>query len=129
MFRWPLTTTGINSLYGERIDPIDGKRRFHAGIDIAASYGALVSAAAPGVVQHADWTHGHGRQVVIEHNGGFRTIYSHLAQVLVLPGSVVQAGTVIGQVGNSGRSTGAHLHFAVTHWNNPIDPLEVLAEP
>lgn len=128
VFYWPLSTTGINSLYGERIDPIDGRRRFHGGIDIEGHYGALVSAAAPGVVVHADWAHGHGRQVIIEHAAGFRTVYSHLAQVLVLPGTVVHTGDVIGQVGNSGRSTGAHLHFEVMRWNSLLDPLDVLAE-
>ena len=127
-FQWPLASTGINSLFGERLDPIDGKRHFHGGVDLEAHYGALVTASAPGIVIHADWAHGHGRQVVIEHAGGFRTVYSHLAQILVQPGVPVRAGDVIGQAGNSGRSTGAHLHFEVSRWGDPLDPLDVLGQ-
>jgi murein DD-endopeptidase MepM/ murein hydrolase activator NlpD len=73
--RWPLPATGINSLYGNRIDPVDARIRHHNGVDLDAAYGAVVMAAAPGVVVWAGWNAGHGRQVVIEHPGGYRTGY------------------------------------------------------
>lgn len=127
-FAWPLAAGGINSLFGRRPDPFDGAPRFHSGIDLDAPYGMVVGAAAPGVVVHADWALGHGRQVVIAHAGGFRTVYSHLAQVLVFPGAVVRTGDAIGRVGTSGRSTGPHLHFELSRWEQPLDPLDLLDE-
>ncbi len=124
--KWPISATGINSLFGNREDPFDGSRRFHYGVDLAGTYGELVRACAEGVVVHAGWHSGHGRQVVIEHAGGFRTSYSHLSQVLVFEGDTVAGGQLIGRLGNSGRSTGPHLHFEVSRWGQPIDPVDVL---
>lgn len=127
-FAWPLAASGINSLFGQRSDPFDGKPRFHAGIDLDAPYGMVVGAAASGVVLHAGWTLGHGRQVVIAHAGGFRTVYSHLAQVLVFAGAMVRTGDAVGRVGSSGRSTGPHLHFELSRWERPLDPLDLLGD-
>lgn len=128
-FQWPMIVTTITSLFGNRIDPIDGKHRFHSGIDIDGKYGTLIRAAASGTIVFTGWDHGHGRKVVIKHAAGFSTSYSHLAQTIALPGTHVKAGEVIGQLGNSGRSTGSHLHFEVRRWNVLLDPLDVLASP
>lgn len=124
--RWPVPPVGVNSLFGERLDPVDGKPRFHAGVDLEAPYGSLVVAAAPGVVTSAGWARGHGRQVMVEHGGGLRTVYSHLAQIYAIPGTFVRAGDPLGQVGNSGRSTGPHLHFEVRRSGEALDPMGAL---
>jgi len=126
ILQWPLSATGINSLYGKRVDPLDATTRHHNGVDLDAAYGAVVSASAQGVVVWAGWNAGHGRQVVIEHPGGYRTAYSHLAQILTYVGDEVAASDPIGLVGNSGRSTGPHLHFEVSRDEVLVDPLEVL---
>lgn len=124
--QWPLPATGVTSLFGDRDDPFNGTRRFHYGVDLEASYGAVVRAAAAGRVVQAGFNAGHGRQVVLSHAGGFQTGYSHLAQVLAYEGTWVEAGAPIGFVGTSGRSTGPHLHLEVTRWGIHVDPLEVL---
>jgi murein DD-endopeptidase MepM/ murein hydrolase activator NlpD len=129
VLRWPLPATGINSLFGNRRDPLDGSIRRHAGVDLEADYGAVVSAAGDGFVVWAGWTSGHGRMVIIEHAAGYQTLYSHLSQVLALPNTPVVAGQAIGLVGNSGRSTGPHLHLEVRHDGVALDPLDLLGVP
>jgi murein DD-endopeptidase MepM/ murein hydrolase activator NlpD len=124
--RWPLPATGVNSLFGTRVDPVDGKQRFHAGIDLESDYGAVVQAAADGYVAEAGWHAGHGRRVVIEHAGAFATTYSHLSQVLAIEGTWVRAGQALGRVGNSGRSTGPHLHLELSRYGQVLDPLDYL---
>ena len=129
LLQWPLPATGVTSLFGWRRDPFDGHQRQHNGVDLEAEYGAVVAAAADGVVIWAGWNAGHGRQVVINHAGGYQTGYSHLSQILVPIGAAVQSGQPIGRVGNSGRSTGAHLHFEVTRFGRYLDPLDNLGVP
>ncbi len=126
LLRWPLPATGINSLYGKRRDPVNGSTRTHNGVDLEADYGAIVNCAAAGLVIYAGWNHGHGRMVVVEHAGGYVTSYSHLAQILAQPNSTIDVGRPVGMVGNSGRSTGPHLHFEVSRHGQRIDPLDVL---
>jgi murein DD-endopeptidase MepM/ murein hydrolase activator NlpD len=128
-FGWPLPRAGINSLFGYRVDPMDGARRFHSGVDLEGAYGQVVAAAAAGRVVHAGWSLGHGRQVVLEHAGGFISSYSHLATVLVDVGARTYAGQPLGMLGNSGRSTGPHLHFEIRRNDQPLDPLDVLEVP
>lgn len=125
-FRWPLPATGVNSLFGNRKDPIDASSRFHFGVDLAADYGEIVESTAPGVVVYGGWNGGHGRTIVVDHEGGYRSVYSHLAQVLVYSGAWVEAGRAIGRVGNSGRSTGAHLHFELLLNGKHLDPLDLM---
>ena len=122
-FVWPLDPLGITSLFGPRLDPIHDKKRFHEGIDFDAPYGSFVVAAASGSVVFANWHKGHGRSVVIDHGNGLVTRYAHLSQIIALPKSSVSAGEKIGRVGNSGRSTGPHLHFEILQDNIPLDPL------
>ncbi len=124
--QWPLVTSAINSLFGKRRDPISRRVRFHRGIDLDGAYGAPVSAAAEGHIVEAGWYKGHGRRVVIEHAGGYVSTYSHLSRIVAVPKTRVQPGEHIGLVGNSGHSTGPHLHFEILKHGVHIDPLLVL---
>ena len=129
VLRWPLPATGVNSLFGWRRDPFDGKERRHNGVDLEAAYGAVVTAPADALVAWTGWNAGHGRQVVLSHAGGYQTSFSHLSQVLAVDGAQVRAGEPIGRVGNSGRSTGTHLHLEVMRYGVYLDPLDVLGVP
>jgi murein DD-endopeptidase MepM/ murein hydrolase activator NlpD len=125
MFRSPLGGR-YSSFFGMRTDPINGKARFHQGVDIASPHGTIVGSASGGVVTAAGWMGGYGKAVMIEHKNGFRTLYGHLSVVGVSPGKRVKAGQYIGRVGSTGWSTGPHLHF--TLWKNGvyINPMKVL---
>lgn len=113
MFPLPIPAT-ITSLFGWRIHPITGDRRFHAGTDFGAEMGTPVVAAYSGSVAIADLMGGYGLAVVLDHQkSGQQTLYAHLSEILVQPGQVVEQGTIIGLVGNTGNSTGPHLHFEV----------------
>jgi murein DD-endopeptidase MepM/ murein hydrolase activator NlpD len=102
----------ITSLFGWRIHPISGTQKLHTGTDIGAAMGTPVMAAMGGRVILADDMGGYGLTVVIEHDNGMRqTLYGHMSQLFVRPGDILQQGTVIGRVGSTGASTGAHLHF------------------
>lgn len=101
----------ITSGVGMRIDPIDGKWRHHNGIDIAIPEGTPVSPAAPGIVVYSGLRSGYGFTVLVEHDNGLITLYGHNSRLLVINGQQIDAETVIALSGNTGRSTGPHLHF------------------
>ncbi|MEZ4270029.1 MAG: M23 family metallopeptidase [Myxococcota bacterium] len=124
--RWPLPATGITSLFGPRRHPVYNTSRFHYGVDLEAPYGSPVGAIYSGYVVFAGWQGGHGRTVVIEHTLGFESRYSHLSQIIVSTGMRVAMGEAVGLVGNSGLSTGPHLHLELTRWNAHVDPLDYL---
>jgi murein DD-endopeptidase MepM/ murein hydrolase activator NlpD len=105
----------ITSLFGWRVHPISGDRRFHAGTDLGAPMGTPILAAARGQVETANWLGGYGLTVIINHSSAQQTLYGHMSEVFVQPGQVVEPGTVIGRVGSTGNSTGPHLHFEVRH--------------
>jgi murein DD-endopeptidase MepM/ murein hydrolase activator NlpD len=129
MFIWPVEPTVVTSLFGRRLHPVAGTWKQHFGIDLAADEGQLVSAAAEGVVLRAGFNGAHGLQVEVQHNNGVVTRYSHLSQSLVEPGLTVKRGDVLGLAGNTGVTTGAHLHFEIWRQGNPCDPLEELGRP
>jgi murein DD-endopeptidase MepM/ murein hydrolase activator NlpD len=114
---FPLTIpSAITSLFGWRIHPITGDRRFHAGTDLGAPLGTPVVAAAFGQVLTADFLGGYGLTVVLQHEQGTdESLYAHLSEIFVQPGDQVEQGTVIGRVGSTGNSTGPHLHFEWRH--------------
>lgn len=116
---------GVTSPYGWRADPIHGQHRFHAGLDLRAAYGQDVHAATDGVVKFAGEQPGYGLVVVVSHDSGLETRYAHLSATEVAQGQPVRAGDLIARSGNSGRSTGAHLHFEVRHHGRPVDPGQV----
>ena len=106
-----------------RKDPFLHRAKFHKGLDLAAPEGMKVVAALPGTVISAGYDTGYGNNVLIQHSGGLQTRYGHLGSVNVKAGDVVDSTAVLGTVGNTGRSTGAHLHFEVTRMGKPVDPL------
>ncbi len=126
---WPIMGR-VTSSFGERVDPfgaeIDGE--FHRGIDIAAPSGTAIHAAGDGVVASAGWGTGYGREVVLSHGHGVTTLYAHMASIAVIPGETVSRGQVIGYVGVSGHSTGAHLHYEVRIHNTPVNPHRYMRE-
>jgi murein DD-endopeptidase MepM/ murein hydrolase activator NlpD len=100
--------------------------RMHEGIDIGASYGSPIRAAAPGTVIYCGWESGYGNLVVIDHGGNLATAYGHQSAIAVTCGQQVSQGQVIGYVGSTGHSTGPHLHFEVRVNGAPVDPLGYL---
>ncbi|MBU7583883.1 MAG: peptidoglycan DD-metalloendopeptidase family protein [Nostoc sp. TH1S01] len=115
-FSYPLSVPAtITSLFGWRIHPITGNRRFHAGTDLGAPMGTPILAAAKGQVDTAGWVGGYGLTVIITHNSAQQTLYGHMSEIFVQPGQEVEAGMVIGRVGSTGNSTGPHLHFEARH--------------
>ena len=117
------TSGVITSPFGWRIHPITGASRFHSGIDIADDYYTPVVASAPGVVTHAGWIDGYGNAVIIEHEGGWSTLYGHFAEIQVMAGQTVSTGHLIGGQGSTGNSTGPHCHFEIRDPSGtPVDP-------
>ncbi len=122
---WPVEGP-VTGSFGERIDPFNGEGAFHSGIDIGAIFGQPIIAPAAGTVEFADLMGGYGRAVVIDHGRGITTRFGHLKSFAVFPGQHVQRGDVIGYVGDSGRSTGPHLHYEVRINNVPVNPHKYL---
>ena len=116
---WPVSGP-VTSPFGYRWG------RLHAGIDIGVGYGTPIHAAASGTVVLAGWTGGYGNYTCIDHGGGMATCYGHQSSYAVSGGAQVSQGQVIGYVGNTGHSFGAHLHFEVRINGNPVDPLGYL---
>jgi murein DD-endopeptidase MepM/ murein hydrolase activator NlpD len=111
-FIYPLATPApMTSAFGWRIHPITGNRRFHSGQDLGAPTGTPIVAVAKGRVVVANWHGGYGKTVIIEHDGRLQTLYGHMSEIFVQEGQEIAQGTVIGQVGSTGNSTGPHLHF------------------
>lgn len=109
---WPIMGW-VTSEFGYRISPFTGNREFHRGIDIAAKMGEDIMAPANGVVIKKSLEPGMGNMVKIDHGNGIVTCYGHLAKTMVKRGQRIKRGDVIGQLGNSGRSTGPHLHYGI----------------
>jgi len=116
-FMFPLSIpTEITSIFGWRIHPISGDQRFHSGTDLGAPEGTPVLAAVSGQVVTADLLGGYGLTVILQHEKGTQeSLYAHMSQIFVKPGDKVEQGNVIGRVGNTGNSTGPHLHFEWRH--------------
>ena len=121
---WPTERRRITDKFGYRT--LWGKLEFHKGIDIQVWYGTEVFATKDGVVTKAGWQPGYGWTVELEHEMGFSTIYGHNSQLLVSEGDKINAGDVVALSGNSGRSTGPHLHYEIRLNDTPVDPLKYL---
>ncbi|MDR2663201.1 MAG: M23 family metallopeptidase [Treponema sp.] len=125
LFIYPLNGR-MSSPFGWRRDPFTGTRSYHAGLDLSARMGTPVKAAADGKVSATGTNAVYGNFIILSHSGDYQTMYAHLSKILVRGGAYINQGTVIGRVGNTGRSTGPHLHFAVYKNKRAINPLEVL---
>jgi len=122
LFRFPLPKAVLTSGFGERISPITDRVSFHPGVDLAAPYGTDVYAARDGVVVYSGYGSELGQHVIIEHSGGWSTVYGHLSVRLVQLNEQVYSGMIIGRVGSTGESTGPHLHFEVRIHGEAQDP-------
>lgn len=122
---WP-TKGWLTSYFGKRISPLSGNRVMHEGLDIAANTGTPVYATADGVVARVSYSVSYGKAVVIDHGYGYRTLYGHNSKILVNTGDRVRRGDRIALVGNTGRSTGPHLHYELRLDGVPIDPRKTL---
>lgn len=121
-FITPLGETRKTSGFGIRRDPFTRDFKFHGGIDLACRPGTRVFAARTGVVTYTGYKGGYGRTVEISHSHGYYSIYGHLSRITVRKGATVSTNTVIGLSGNTGRSTGPHLHFEVRRNSRPVNP-------
>jgi len=122
---WPVVGW-VTSEYGYRASPFTGKREFHRGLDIATKMGEDVVAPADGIISQTRKVSDMGNMIRIDHGNGISTCYGHLSKIVVKSGKRVARGEVIGQVGNSGRSTGSHLHYGVRVNGVYVDPRKYL---
>lgn len=127
---WPIAMEGtyITSGYGNRLHPIQGVYKNHAGIDISGSNvnGAPVVAAADGVVTYAGWIGGYGNCIIINHGSGIVSLYGHGSETVVTVGQVVKQGDIVMKVGSTGNSTGPHVHFEIRKNGEVVDPIPYL---
>lgn len=123
---WTPVTGWVTSFYGYREHPITGEEDFHTGVDIAAAEGTAIQAVLPGTVVEAGWSEVYGNRIVLEHEGGLRTIYCHCSRLLAQEGTVVAQGDRIALVGSTGWSTGPHLHLEAEVDGQREDPLPAL---
>jgi murein DD-endopeptidase MepM/ murein hydrolase activator NlpD len=122
----PVETYTFMSGFGPRSDPFTGRPAMHNGVDLGSKYGSPIRATAPGIVTYAGWRSNYGRIVEIDHGRGIITRYGHMNRVDVKKGQKVGLRTVLGTVGTSGRSTGAHVHYEVLVKGTPQDPMKFL---
>lgn len=108
--------------YGWRVDPVYHIRRFHEGMDFTAPVGTDIFATGNGIVTYAGWRQGYGETIEIDHGFNYATRYAHCSKLMVRVGQKVKRGDVIALVGNTGKSTGPHLHYEVHYLGRPIDP-------
>ncbi|MBR0239910.1 MAG: M23 family metallopeptidase [Bacteroidales bacterium] len=117
----------LSSPFGYRIDPINHKAKFHSGIDMAMHSGTDVYAPGDGIVEKTAYEiRGYGRSIIIDHGFGYKTRYAHLKSIDVVEGMKVRRGEKIGQSGNSGKSTGPHLHYEVLYRDKHVNPMNYL---
>lgn len=122
---WPIKGW-LTSYFGMRKSPYTGRPKMHDGLDIAANTGTPIHVTADGVVARVETSSGYGKTVVVDHGYGYRTLYAHNSKNLVKRGQRVSRGDKIAEVGNTGRSTGPHVHYEILLNGVPIDPRKTL---
>ncbi|HEY9268540.1 MAG TPA: M23 family metallopeptidase [Methylotenera sp.] len=122
----PVAAAFNSSSFGWRIDPFNGHKAFHEGLDFTAGTGTPIYAAAGGIVSTAEQTPDYGKLVKIDHGSGLETRYAHASKLFVRAGERVEKGQKIAEVGSTGRSTGPHLHYEIRLAGNPLDPRKYL---
>jgi murein DD-endopeptidase MepM/ murein hydrolase activator NlpD len=123
---YPLKKFRLSSPFGWRHDPITGVRRYHAAVDMAAATGTPVRSAMDGKVASIGYNSVYGNFIILTHDGGYQTLYAHLSAVSVKKDNRVVQGAKIGEVGNTGYSTGPHLHFAAYKNGRAVNPMDIL---
>ena len=126
LFVYPIRGAKLSSPFGWRDDPISGVRRHHAALDLSAPQGTPVTAAMDGKVLAVGFNATYGNYIILSHPGSYQTMYAHLHTTAVKKGDAVSQGAGIGSVGNTGYSTGPHLHFAIFKNSRPVNPLDFL---
>lgn len=126
--REPIANSYITSSFGARVDPIQGGRQFHKGIDFEADVGDPVLAVADGVVSFSGMRSGYGNVVELDHGNGYVTRYAHNSRLVRRVGELVRAGQEIAKAGSTGRSTGAHVHFEVWEHGRYVNPRKFLSQ-
>jgi murein DD-endopeptidase MepM/ murein hydrolase activator NlpD len=127
LIRTPISGARLSSSFGHRKHPVSGFNAMHKGVDFAAPRGTPIIAAGSGVIREAGWKGGFGRYIRIRHNVVYDTAYAHMSRIApnIHPGTRVKQGQIIGYVGSTGRSTGAHLHYEVMVNNRQVNPMTV----
>lgn len=114
----------VSDYFGWRRDPFTGYRKMHYGVDLAGPRGCSVFCAGAGTVTRAEYVRGYGNMVEIDHGYNYKTRYAHLDEISVEVGQQMKRGQVVGKLGNTGRSTGPHLHYEVRYNNRPVNPMD-----
>lgn len=122
---WPIKGW-LTSYFGIRKSPYTGRPKKHEGLDIAANTGTPINVTADGIVARVETSSGYGKSVVVDHGYGYRTLYAHNSKNLVKRGQKVSRGDKIAEVGNTGRSTGPHVHYEILLNGVPVDPRKTL---
>lgn len=122
----PVAAAYNSSSFGWRLDPFNGHKAFHEGLDFTAAAGTPIYAAAGGIVTVAEQTPDYGKIVKIDHGSGLETRYAHASLLLVKVGERIEKGQKVAEVGSTGRSTGPHLHYEIRLNGNPLDPRKYL---
>ena len=126
MFSLPTTVTRISSLFGYRVHPLTKVRTKHMGVDIPGSLNTPVYASRKGKVIFAGYSGGYGNLVIVRHDKGYTTYYGHLNRITTKIGDNVGVGVMIGRMGNTGNSTGSHLHFEVRKNGEALNPADFI---
>lgn len=122
---WP-TVGWVSSKFGYRISPFTGRRVFHEGLDIANRFGTPIRSTAKGIVLFSGEKNEYGNSLTIDHGFGYITRYSHCSELLVNAGDLVEKGQLVAKVGNSGKSTGPHLHYEIRINGLPVNPMRYI---
>ena len=127
LIRTPITGARLSSSFGQRKHPVSGFNAMHKGVDFAAPLGTPIIAAGSGVIRESGWKGSFGRYIRIKHNATYDTAYAHMKSIApqIRVGTYVRQGEVIGFVGSTGRSTGAHLHYEILFNNRQVNPMTV----
>lgn len=127
-YTFPLESRRITSGFGLRKDPFTGHDSHHTGLDIAAPLGAKVSAITGGIITYTGTDRVLGKHIILQHKDGRESVYGHLSKINVCIGDIIKVGTVIGEVGATGRATGNHLHLEIRESSRPTDPARFFIE-
>lgn len=127
LYPLPAGCSFVSCAYGYRIHPVTGNYSFHTGVDLAAAFGTPIYATKSGTVTEATYTYVFGNYVTINHGDGFSSLYGHMTYSVVSPGEYVSQGQIIGYVGSTGWSTGAHLHFTLYYNGATVNPMDYVS--